>query len=208
MRIGVPSEVKDNEYRVAVTPAGVRELALSGHEVLIQKGAGDGSSIPDDAFDKILTNNVKSALWLAALTLDDINWRAGELMVRGKGDRRERLPLPDDVGQALVAYLQRGRPVTAQGRRLFVRVRAPHGPMTTGAVSHVVFAAGQRAGLGTVRAHRLRHTAATQLLAAGAPLVEIGQLLRHRSQLTTTIYAKVDIEGLRTLARPWPGGVA
>jgi integrase/recombinase XerD len=72
---------------------------------------------------------------VAALELDDIDWRAGELTVRGKGDRHERLPLPDDVGQALVAYLQRGRPATAQGRRVFVRVRAPHGPMTTGAVS-------------------------------------------------------------------------
>lgn len=145
---------------------------------------------------------------VAGLELEDIDWRAGELVVVGKGDRRERLPLPDDVGQALVGYLQHGRPATADGRRVFVRVRAPHGPMTTAAVSHVVFAAGRRAGLGTVRAHRLRHTAATQLLAAGAPLVEIGQLLRHRSQLTTAIYAKVDREALRTLARPWPGGVA
>jgi integrase/recombinase XerD len=145
---------------------------------------------------------------VAALTLDDINWRAGELIVRGKGDRRERLPLPDDVGRALVGYLQRGRPTTAQTRHVFTRVRAPHGPMTTGAVSHAVFAAGRRAGLGTVRAHRLRHTAATQLLAAGASLTEIGQLLRHRSQLTTAIYAKVDTEALRSLARPWPGGGA
>lgn len=145
---------------------------------------------------------------VAAVELDDIDWRAGELMVRGKGGRDERLPLPDDVGTALVGYLQRGRPSTAQGRRVFVRVRAPHGPMTTGAVSQVVLAAGQRAGLGTVRSHRLRHTAASELLAAGAPLVEIGQLLRHRSQLTTAIYAKVDTEALRTLARPWPAGVA
>ena len=143
---------------------------------------------------------------VAALTLDDIDWRAGELTVRGKGDRRERLPLPDDVGAALVGYLQRGRPATAQGRSVFTRVRAPHGPMTTGAVSHAVFAAGRRAGLGTVRAHRLRHTAATQLLAAGASLTEIGQLLRHRSQLSTAIYAKVDTEALRSLARRWPGG--
>jgi integrase/recombinase XerD len=145
---------------------------------------------------------------VAALELGDVDWRAGELIVRGKGDRHERLPLPDEVGTAVVSYLQRGRPVTAEGRRVFVRVRAPHGPMTTGAVSHVVFAAGRRAGLGTVRAHRLRHTAASQLLAAGAPLVEIGQLLRHRSQLTTAIYAKVDTEALRTLSRPWPAGVA
>jgi integrase/recombinase XerD len=145
---------------------------------------------------------------VAALGLHDIDWHAGELIVRGKGDRQERLPLPDDVGTAVVAYLQRGRPSTAQTRTVFTRVRAPHGPMTTGAVSHAVFAAGRRAGLGTVRAHRLRHTAASELLAAGASLTEIGQLLRHRSQLTTAIYAKVDTEALRTLARPWPGGAA
>jgi len=145
---------------------------------------------------------------VAALTLENIDWRAGELTVRGKGDRRERLPLPDDVGQALVGYLQRGRPAAALTRHVFIRVRAPHGPMTTGAVSHAVFAAGRRAGLGTVRAHRLRHSAASQLLAAGASLTEIGQLLRHRSQLTTAIYAKVDIEALRSIARPWPGGGA
>lgn len=146
---------------------------------------------------------------VAALELEDIDWHAGELLVRGKGNRRERLPLPDDVGKALVGYLQRGRPSTAAGRRVFASVRAPHRPMTTSAVSHVVFSAGQRAGLdGAVRAHRLRHTTATGLLAAGAPLVEIGQLLRHRSQLTTAIYAKVDTEALRMLARPWPGGVA
>jgi len=91
---------------------------------------------------------------------------------------------------------------------VLTRVRAPHGPMTSGAFSHAVFAPSRRAGLGTVRAHRLRHTAASELLAAGASLTEIGQLLRHRSQMTTTIYAKVDTEALRTLARPWPGGVA
>lgn len=146
---------------------------------------------------------------VAAAELDDIDWRAGELIIRGKGDRHERLPLPDDVGRAVVDYLQQGRPATALDRRVFVRVHAPHGAMTAGAVSNVVFAAGKRAGLDSpVRPHRLRHTAATQLLAAGAPLVEIGQLLRHRSQLTTAIYAKVDREALRTLARPWPAGVA
>ena len=110
-----------------------------------------------------MVTDVGRAGEVAALELDDIDWRAGELVVRGKGGRHERLPLPDDVGTALVGYLQRGRPSTAQGRRVFVRVRAPHGPMTTGAVSHVVLTAGERAGLGTVRSHRLRHTAASEL---------------------------------------------
>lgn len=145
---------------------------------------------------------------VAGLGLDDIDWRAGELVVRGKGDRHERLPLPDDVGEAVVGYLQRGRPATALGRSVFVRVRAPHRRLTTAAVSNVVLSAGKRAGLDApVRAHRLRHTTATGLLAAGAPLQEIGQLLRHRRQLTTAIYAKVDREALRILARPWPGAV-
>jgi integrase/recombinase XerD len=91
---------------------------------------------------------------------------------------------------------------------VFVRVRAPLGPMTSSAVKQVVHAAGQRAGLGKVGAHRLRHTAATEMLRSGAPLTEIGQVLRHRRLHTTAIYAKTDRESLRILARPWPGGVA
>ena len=163
----------------------------------------------DFAVLMLLTRLGMRAGEVAALELDDIAWRAGELLVRGKGPHHERLPLPDDAGKALVGYLQRGRPSTAAGRRVFVSVRAPHRPMTTGSVSALVYSAGMRAGIETaVRPHRLRHTAATGLLAAGAPLVEIGQLLRHRSQLTTAIYAKVDTEALRTLARPWPAGVA
>jgi len=147
---------------------------------------------------------------VAALTLEDIDWRAGEVVVRGKGSRRERLPLPVDVGDALADYLRRARPGSAEGRAVFVRVKAPHRALTPAGVSQVVIAAGDRAGLGRVNAHRLRHTTATELLRSGAPLVEIGQLLRHRSQQTTAIYAKVDRERLRALARPWPslGGVS
>jgi site-specific recombinase XerD len=147
---------------------------------------------------------------VAALTLDDIDWRCGEIVVRGKGSRSERLPLAADVGDALADYLRRARPGTAEGRIVFVRVKAPHRALTPAGVSQVVIAAGNRAGLGRVNAHRLRHTTATELLRSGAPLVEIGQLLRHRSQQTTAIYAKVDRERLRALARPWPslGGVS
>jgi len=93
-------------------------------------------------------------------------------------------------------------------RAVFVRVKAPHRALSAGGVTQIVAAAGRRAGLGLVHAHRLRHTAATQMLRAGAPLPEIGQLLRHRRTLTTAIYAKVDRAALRTIARPWPGGVA
>jgi site-specific recombinase XerD len=141
---------------------------------------------------------------VAVLALDDIDWRSGEIAVRGKGKRCERLPLPIDVGDALVKYLRDWRPASAEGRSVFVRVKAPHRALTPAGISQVVLAAGDRAGLGRVNAHRLRHTAATELLRAGAPLVEIGQLLRHRSQQTTAIYAKVDRERLRALARPWP----
>lgn len=127
--------------------------------------------------------------------------------VRGKGRRQERLPLPADVGQAIVAYLRRGRPSGTE-RALFLRVRAPHGRLTDGAVKRVVPAACDRAGLPRVGAHRLRHSVATEMLRAGAPLAEVGQLLRHRSLSTTAIYAKVDRAALRGLALPWPGGAA
>jgi integrase/recombinase XerD len=145
---------------------------------------------------------------LAALRLDDIDWRAGTIVIRGKGHQIDQLPWPVDVGEAVVAYLRRGRPTTAEDRTLFVRVKAPHRALSTGGVSQIIVAAARRAGLRRVHAHRLRHTAATQLLRAGAGLPEIGQLLRHRRLETTAIYAKVDRVALRAIARPWPGGVA
>lgn len=142
---------------------------------------------------------------VAGLTLEDVDWRAGELVVVGKGRRAERLPLPIDVGEAITTYLRDGRPASAQDRSLFVRVKAPHRGLTAGAITQVVVSAGRRAGLGQIHAHRLRHTAATQMLRAGGSLEEIGQVLRHRAALTTAIYAKVDRDALRQLARPWPG---
>ena len=145
----------------------------------------------------------------AALRLDDIDWRRGELTIHGKGNRHDRLPLPADVGQAIVAWLTAGRPdTTAGGREVFMRVRAPHEALTRGAVTQVVARAAQRAGLGPIYAHRLRHTAATGMLRAGGSLPEIGQVLRHRHALTTAIYAKVDLDALRPLARRWPRGAA
>jgi site-specific recombinase XerD len=125
-------------------------------------------------------------------------------VIVGKGRRAERLPLPADVGEAIVAYLQDGRPASALDRSLVVRVRAPHAGLTTGGITQIVFAAAGRAGLGPMHSHRLRHTAATQMLRAGASLEEVGQVLRHRQVLTTAIYAKVDRDALRALARPWP----
>lgn len=144
---------------------------------------------------------------VAGLTLDDVDWRAGEILVRGKGRRQERLPLPADVGEALAGYLREGRP-RSDSRALFLRCRAPIGVLGPTGVSWVVRAACERAGLPHVGAHRLRHTAATEMLRAGAPLSEIAQVLRHRSTATTAIYAKVDHGALGTLAQPWPGGAA
>jgi len=145
---------------------------------------------------------------VATLALDNIDWRAGEIVVHGKANCTERLPLPTDVGEALAAYLHRGRPASAHGRSVFVRIKAPHRSLSSVGVTQVVAAAARRAGLGRIHAHRLRHTAATQMLRVGASLPDIGQLLRHRRALTTAIYAKVDHDALRKIARPWPGDVA
>ena len=145
---------------------------------------------------------------VATLRLDDIDWGAGEIVVHGKGARLDRLPLPMDVGTVIAAYLREGRPATAQGRTVFVRLMAPHGALSAVGVTQVVAAAARRAGLGVLHAHRLRHFAATETLRAGGSLAEVQQLLRHTRAQTTAIYAKVDREALRTIARPWPGGVA
>lgn len=145
---------------------------------------------------------------VAGLTLDDIDWRSGEITIAGKGGRRDRLPLPPDVGEAIAAWLQDGRPAGALDRCVFIRVHAPRCGLTPGGVTQAVAAASARAGLGTIYAHRLRHTAATAILARGGSLAEIGQVLRHARPLTTAAYVKVNVEALRTLARPWPGARA
>ena len=141
---------------------------------------------------------------IAALRLDDIDWRAGEIVVRGKGHTEERLPLPSDVGEAIAGYLRHGRPRRPE-REMFLRASAPLRGLAPEGVSEVVRAASERAGLGSFGAHRLRHTAGTEMLRAGASLPEVAQVLRHRSVATTAIYAKVDFLALRELAMPWPG---
>src|SRR5579875_2381148 len=146
---------------------------------------------------------------VAAIELEDIDWRAGLLHVRGKAAREDVLPLPVDVGEAIVAYLQ-VRPRGASGA-VFLRTRAPIVGVARGAIGSVVATACERAGVPRVGAHRLRHTAATEMLSGGASLGEVGQVLRHSELLTTTIYAKVHLDPLRALARPWPireGGAA
>lgn len=145
---------------------------------------------------------------VVALQLDDINWRAGEIIVRGKGLFHDRMPLPADVGDALTSYLRRDRPVCPT-RRVFVCMKAPPrgfaGPST---LTTIVRRALARADLHPTfkGAHLLRHSLATSMLGAGATMGEIGEVLRHRAPNTTEIYAKVDFEGLRSLAHPWPRG--
>jgi integrase len=141
---------------------------------------------------------------VAALRLDDVDWRAGEIVVCGKRSRIDRLPLPGDVGEALADYLSRARP-RGFGRTVFLRAQAPLDGLSGDAVSEVVVRACRRAGIAPVRAHRLRHTIATEMLRRGAGLTEIGQVLRHHSIEATATYAKVDRAALSRLAVPWPG---
>jgi site-specific recombinase XerD len=114
------------------------------------------------------------------------------------------MPLPHDVGEALAAYLSQARPATTL-RQVFLAAKAPVRAIPPGLVSDVTHRACDRAGLPRARAHRLRHTLATQMLRRGANIVEVSQVLRHRDLATTAIYAKVDFTVLRTVAQPWPG---
>ena len=144
---------------------------------------------------------------VVAIRLDDIDWRAGEILIRGKGPRHDRLPLPPDVGAAIAEYVRRDR-VTAS-RILFVTDRAPRRPFPDGQVlnlilRHAFTTCGLTPPAPYVGSHILRHSLATALIQRGATLGEIGELLRHRSRQTTLRYAKVDIDGLRSVAQAWP----
>lgn len=140
---------------------------------------------------------------VVGLKLADIDWRSGEITVHLKGGRRSRLPMAVDVGEAIVAYLRR-RP-GSEDRRVFLRAQAPfRGFRGTGAIRGALARACLRAGMAYVSPHRLRHTTATEMLRAGASLAEIGQVLGHVGEVSTAIYAKVDYDRLRALARPWP----
>ena len=144
---------------------------------------------------------------VAALELDDIRWRSGEIVVRGKGDHVDRLPLLSEVGEALSSYLANGRAADASTRRVFLRLCAPVREVAgRGAISSVVRMSLERAGLRPqVRgAHLLRHTLGTRMIRAGASMAEIAEVLRHHSPRSSAIYAKVDFEALRTLSQPWP----
>jgi site-specific recombinase XerD len=142
------------------------------------------------------------------LVLDDIDWQVGELTVRGKSAQHTRLPIPQDVGEALANYVRQDRP-SCSSRRVFLRMKAPRqGFATSVAVCDVVRRALKRAGLNPAfkGAHLLRHSLATHMLRKGSSLAEIGEVLRHQLPHTTEIYAKVDLAALRGLAKPWKGG--
>jgi integrase/recombinase XerD len=205
----VPAGLADAVPAVSVCK-GFLPRALSPETVTALLDSCDRSSPMGKRDYAVLTLLIRLGLRsgeVAGLTLDDLDWNHGELVVRGKGSRQERLPLPVDVGEALVAYLNGGRPA-ADCRAVFLRVKAPITAMTSSAVTQTVTSACKRAGLAPMGAHRLRHSAATTMLHAGAPLAEVGQVLRQTALSTTAIYAKVDRVALRALARPWPGALA
>ena len=141
---------------------------------------------------------------VAAVRLGDVNWRAGEIMVRGKAGRQDRLPLPVEVGEALVDYLRHDRQ-SCEFPQLILTLYAPPRPIHPSSIASLVYAACRRAGVTRVGGHRLRHAFATEMLRRGADLLEIAQVLRQSDPGTTSGYAKVDRGVLRTVAQPWPG---
>ena len=145
------------------------------------------------------------AVEVSRLRLEDLDWRAGEIVIHGKGGRIDRLPIPADVGDAVVDYLRFGRPVT-DSRAVFIQSPRPAVGMSRNAVVFVSRTASQRAGIAMVGGHRLRHTTATELLRQGASLREVGQILRHDDDTVTAVYAKVDQASLGVVVRAWPEG--
>ena len=161
----------------------------------------------DEAILLLMSRLGLRASEIARLRLEDIDWRAGELEVRGKGARRDRLPLPHDVGSAIAAYLRGGRPPSSD-RAVFLHVRGAPVGMSRNAVVFVSRTASQRAGIAVVGGHRLRHFAASELLRSGSTIREVGQVLRQDDSTATAIYAKVDRRALSLAVRPFPGEAA
>lgn len=157
----------------------------------------------DAAILSLLTRLGLRAGEVARLSLGDIDWRAGELRIAGKGGRVDRMPLPADIGEAIAVYLVDGRS-TSRCRALFLKVVAPYGPISSSVVGAVVRFACDRSGIPRFGPHRLRHMVATETLRAGAPLSEVSQLLRHAAVTTSAIYATPDPASVVALAKPWP----
>ena len=189
-------------WRLAALPPTMRaadvQLLLDGCDRSTDVG------VRDFAIMMLVARLGLRSIEVARLELRDVDWRAGELVVRGKARRQDRLPLPADVGEALAGYLARGR-APAGARRLFLTCRAPRRPIRADLVGDVVERACLHAGLPRVGPHRLRHALAAELLRRGAGLAAISQVLRHQDLATTALYAKVDLITLRQVAQPWPG---
>ena len=186
----------------AITADQVRQLLIS-----IDRGTAIGRR--DYAILLLLARLGLRSGEVAFLKLEDIDWNVGQLTVHGKSGQRSELPLPAEVGEAIAAYLRSGRPHSTS-RRVFLRAKAPiRGFVGPCGVGSIVRHSLQRAGINapTTGAHQFRHGLATEMLRQGASLSEIGDVLGHRHPQTTKIYAKVDLNALRTLAMPWPGGV-
>jgi integrase len=187
---------RDTGIPRSVSPGDVEQLIAA-----CDRSTLDGAR--DVAIVLLLARLGLRSIEVARLELSDLDWRAGELVVRGKGGRQDRLPLPGDVGSALAGYLTvRGR---REFRRVFLTLRAPTRPIRPDLVGDVVRRACERAGIAQFTPHRLRHGLASEMLAQGASLRDISQVLRHKHISTTAIYAKVDLERLRQVALPWPG---
>lgn len=196
----VPSAAR---WSVAGLPRGLTPTVVKALLASCDRATATGRR--DYAMLVLLVRLGLRAAEVADLRLDDIDWRRGEIVVRGKGHTEERLPLPPDVGEAIATYLRDGRPRRPE-REVFLRMSAPIRRLDPQSVSDRVRVAAERAGVGSFGAHRLRYTAGTEMLRAGASLTEVAQVLRHRRVATTAIYAKVDHSALRALAMPWPGG--
>jgi site-specific recombinase XerD len=185
--------------------AGIPSVA-SQPEIERLLAAGDRSSLAgarDLAILMLLARLALRAIEVSRLELADLHWRVGEIEIDGKAHQRDRLPLPSDVGEALVGYLKvRGR---HRHRRVFLTVHAPIRPLEASGVRTVVRNACRRAGVDRVAAHQLRHALASGLLREGGSLIDVGQVLRHKHLESTAIYAKVDLARLRQAAQPWPG---
>jgi site-specific recombinase XerD len=165
---------------------------------------GRPNGIRDHAILTLVARLGLRSIEVSRMELDDVNWRTGEITIRGKARRIDTMPLPVEVGEALAGYLADARPSGDPGqRRLFLTGRAPRSPIHADLVSDVARRACLRAGLAPVGAHRLRHALARQMVAEGVVLTDISQVLRHRDLATTAIYAKVDLDSLRMVARPW-----
>ena len=201
----------DGVGKVAAPTASVAPRALSRGEIadLVAGLPAGPVGLRNEAMLALMWRLGLRAGEVASLQLGDISWRAGVLLVRGKRRRLDHLPLPVDVGQLLASYLAQGRPGARAHREAFLALDAPHGPLTAAAVSSVASRAFADAGVtGRGGAHRLRHTAACGVLAAGGGLAEVGQLLRHSSPAASAIYARSDDATLAALARRWPTGAS